>query len=183
MNYCLLISLLAVLADGDALGATNDDRWVSDWPNLSDSGHLATRAQLDGVTADGTHYRLNLATKVVSSKELEGAVGVKYYGLNRRDTGALNAQLTTLELVYGSDTLKVPNKALLDILNASIGEGMNLIFSRDKQHIKAIIINGPDGGEGYMVAFIFENGRFSRRQVRSNTASQSGWPVLQDKRY
>ena len=177
--------ILATLVRGVIFGAGGDGKWVTDWPNLSETGHMVTAARMEGVVEPGKNqsYQVNVATKIVSSGELKKSAEVKYYGLNRRGPDALNTQVTSLELVFGNDKMEVPTIALGDILNPLIGERMEMVFSEDKKHIRAIVINGPDGAEGYMVAFIFEDGKFCRRQIRSNTATANGWPLIEDKRY
>ena len=185
MTNCKIIALmLAALASGALLGA-EEGRWVTDWPDLSEIGHIVKSVKLEGAIGGrkGQSYSVNVETKTVSSGELQKNVGIKHYGLNRRGADALNTQMTSLELVFGKNKMKVPEVALADILNPLIGERMEIVFSDDQHHITAIVINGPDGAEGYMVAFIFEDGKFSRRQIRSNTATAHGWPLLEDKVY
>jgi hypothetical protein len=186
MTNCKMAGvILAALVSAAALRAEEKGVWVTDWANLSESAHIVKSAKVEGVVegTKGQSYSLNVETRTVSSGELKKNATVKYYGPNRRGDNALNAQMTSLELVVGEQKMKVSEIALTDILNPLIGERMEMVFSRDEHHIKAIVINGPDGAEGYMVAFIFEDGKFSRRQIRSNTATANGWPLLEDKRY
>ena len=177
--------ILATLLRGVTFGAGSDGKWVADWPNLSESAHMVTAARIVGIVESDKNrsYQVNVATKIVSSRELQRDAEIKYYGLNRRGPDALNTQMTNLELVFGKDKMNVPEIAIANMLNPLIGERMEMVFSEDKQHIKAIVINGPDGAEGYMVAFIFEDGKFSRRQIRSNAATANGWPLSEDKLY
>jgi len=187
MTNCKMVGvLLAALMSAAAPAAEEKGLWVTDWPNLSEVSHMVRSVKLEGAVEGGRKgqsYSVDVETRTVSSGELEKNAGVKYYGLNRRSADALNIQMTSLELVLGQSKMKVPEAALANILNPLIGERMATFFSDDEHHTAAIVMNGPNGAEGYMVAFIFQNGKFSRRQIRSNTATATGWPLLEDKAY
>jgi hypothetical protein len=182
-NLHLLVAISAAFAGSATFAVEKEGMWAADWPDLSESGHMSTHARVEGVVeGKNQRYTIDIATRVVSTRDLKSDPGMKYYGLDRRSSESLNTQMTGLELILGVEKMKVPENALFDILNPLIAETMRTIFDAKRQ-IEIIVINGPDGAEGYMVAFIFENGRFSRRQIRPNIASRTGWHLLEDKTF
>lgn len=182
LDITVIIAIL-ILSHSEVFASEKNGIWIADWSNLSEVRVVITQVALEGVVVSGEGFSIKIQTQTVSSSELKKVVGIKYFGLNRRSDDAFNSQMTSMELVYSGQKMTVPSIALVDILNPLIGERMNVIFSDDKNQIKAITIDGPDGAEGYMVAFIFENNQFARRQIRSNSPTPNGWPLLQDKEY
>ena len=179
----VVIVVFALYSRCGVFGAENRDPWIADWPDLSEMRVLVTDIMLDGIVEGGGAFSIKIQTRTIRSSEVAGAAGPKVFGLNRRGKDALNSQMTSMELMCEGRRMEVPKSALMDILNPLIGQSMKVIFSDDKNQIRAVTVDGPDGAEGYMVAFIFENNRFVRRQIRSNASSQDGWPLLQDKKY
>lgn len=184
-NRKFLPSILIALCASVTYSAERSSTWITDWSELSEVAHSAKSVTIQGVVQSPTSqfYSIRIDTKTIRSEQLKKDTAQKYFGLNRRGADALNTQITSLEFTVADRRMAVPIGALNDILNPMLGERMQTVFSRGKRDVDALIINGADGAEGYIVAFIFENGRFSRRQVRANVASPNGWPLLEDKTY
>jgi hypothetical protein len=94
--------MIAVLVTGVLLGA-EEGKWVTDWPNLSEIGHIVKSIKLEGAVEDkkGKTYSVNVETKTMSSGELQKNAGMKYYGLNRRGPDVLNPLIgERMEMVF-----------------------------------------------------------------------------------
>jgi hypothetical protein len=128
-------------------------------------------------------YSVTAEAKMTVLSELEKTSGIRFFGKNKNGRDALNAQLSKLELTVDGKAMSVPLQALRGILNPMLGSRMNLLFGRTDKTVAAIIISGPDGAESYEVAFVFNDSKFTRRQIRSSVRSQNGWPLLEDKAF
>jgi hypothetical protein len=157
--------------------------WIQNWNTLTEAGYFETKAELDGVINGGISYSVTAEAKIIALSELEKNSKMIYFGKSKNGHDALNAQLTKLELTVDGKKTSVPQRALRDILNPMLGSRTSLLFGKTDKEVSAIIISGPDGAESYEVAFIFNNNKFSRRQIRSSVRSRDGWPLLEDKAY
>ncbi|HEY5895694.1 MAG TPA: hypothetical protein VIT91_20940, partial [Chthoniobacterales bacterium] len=105
------------------------------------------------------------------------------FGKDRRGKGGTNFELANIVLTVSDQRMAVVSEALRGILNLQIGEAMRVFFS-EADHLTVLTVRGPDGAEGYEAAFIFKNGKFWRRQIRSNEGSSStSWKLVQDMIY
>lgn len=183
MNRTLLVTLLLMAVNvlyGESLG-----QWITDWHDLHEIRHSVVYMEIRGTVQDGgVDYSLRIRLRHSRSDQIKHNLPGPIYGLNRRSESAVNTQIISMQLSIGGNTMDVPAAALRDVLNPLVGERMSTVFYGDKQNTAAVIIDGPDGAESYMVAFIFRNGRFHRRQIRpSQASSPTDWKLLEDKVY